>query len=118
MTWPPSAVHALKAPLGDIVLVHSPPRGARPNASTRPVLAPAMEGDADMVPPQLRQGLHVPLVSVRTHRALSVPRAATRTADPATVAAGAPMIVPPRFVCADQEPLRTVRTYTASAWPR
>jgi len=56
---------------------------------------------------------------MRTHRALSTPRAATTTVEaPAIVAAGEPMIFPPMLVCADQAPSRNVRMYTASSWPR
>ncbi len=56
---------------------------------------------------------------MRTHRALSTPRAATTTVEaPAIVTAGEPVIFPPMLVCAVQAPSRNVRMYTASSWPR
>ena len=51
MNWPPSPAHAVGVAPGAMVAVHSEPDGPRLNAQTRPSLAPAIAGDANMVPP-------------------------------------------------------------------
>src|SRR5215469_4899289 len=112
--------HGVSAPPAGRVRVQTARSVPRANTSMRPSAVPLMAGDEVSAPPQLVQLPQVPLRIIRSHSALSVPRAATTTVVRATAAAGAPAMTPPTRLCGDQAgplPLK-VRRYTALSAPR